>query len=486
MVAELKAQSSQKTRLCGTFLNRPTDTLYLSFYREKLGLSEAGSDHFTTISKNGKFCFALPEIDHPAYITLTSGNSPRLYLLDYLVEAGDSVHITIDPSQAEAGQSIARSGLSFSGKGAEKFRANYIVEQLAAKKNFELPMYTIRLQANLDTLLLGSKDHIQPLGDYKLHVLDSLKEGISTGVYEILRCNIFYNTEVVKIRSIINQWYGGFKFPDSLARRKFMTDYALKEWENPMVFGSYLGRRYSKEYLDFLIFRSLLITKCKLAIENTGPITRIIPEIEKTKGVIGERAFTGMVAYITGLLKNVVDSQSFIDYANSRVTEPMLKTILNSCITVNQKGVPIFPFELTGMKGEKIKASELKGSAVLLDFWFSGCMPCIEVAKALKKVKAQVGRMNNIQFLSISADTNRDLWLASVRSEKYSELDDINSYTGGLGLQHPLWQYYQVNACPRLMLIDAKGNLVSANLFRPVTPEKAQELIKLLLEAAKQ
>jgi thiol-disulfide isomerase/thioredoxin len=52
---------------------------------------------------------------------------------------------------------------------------------------------------------------------------------------------------------------------------------------------------------------------------------------------------------------------------------------------------PLPPISLEDFNGQKVAAEGLKGSVVVLDFWATWCLPCIEEIPALNKLQEQYG-----------------------------------------------------------------------------------------------
>jgi thiol-disulfide isomerase/thioredoxin len=50
------------------------------------------------------------------------------------------------------------------------------------------------------------------------------------------------------------------------------------------------------------------------------------------------------------------------------------------------------PISLEDFNGKKVPADGLKGSVVVLDFWATWCLPCIEEIPALNKLQDQYGK----------------------------------------------------------------------------------------------
>ncbi len=89
---------------------------------------------------------------------------------------------------------------------------------------------------------------------------------------------------------------------------------------------------------------------------------------------------------------------SVFTYACSDAAKPV--AIGNRPISINnvpQPGIPSKPIENMGwtdFDGNNATIKDLKGKAVILDFWATYCAPCIEEIPHLKQLQAKYGKEN--------------------------------------------------------------------------------------------
>jgi thiol-disulfide isomerase/thioredoxin len=107
---------------------------------------------------------------------------------------------------------------------------------------------------------------------------------------------------------------------------------------------------------------------------------------------------------------------------------------------------------------------DLKGKYVYIDVWATWCGPCIAEIPSLKKVeKAFHGK--NIQFLSISIDTDKD-------HDKWKKMIIDKELSGMQLMADNNWESqfvadFMIKGIPRFILIDPNGNILDANAPRP-------------------
>jgi thiol-disulfide isomerase/thioredoxin len=123
--------------------------------------------------------------------------------------------------------------------------------------------------------------------------------------------------------------------------------------------------------------------------------------------------------------------------------------------------------ELAGHRGwlntdKALTLRDLKGKAVLLDFWTYGCINCIHIIPDLKKLEAKYPN---------------ELVVIGVHSGKFDnerETENIRRIILRYELEHPvvndadfkIWDAYGVQAWPTQILIDPQGEIVLKTLIK--------------------
>ena len=112
--------------------------------------------------------------------------------------------------------------------------------------------------------------------------------------------------------------------------------------------------------------------------------------------------------------------------------------------------------------GGTTSLDDLKGKYVYIDMWATWCAPCKREIPFLKEVEKEY-HGKNIEFVSISVDRKKDYeaWKTMVNDK---ELGGIQLYSNR---DINFAKAYKVNGIPRFILIDPKGDIVSANAPRP-------------------
>ncbi len=126
---------------------------------------------------------------------------------------------------------------------------------------------------------------------------------------------------------------------------------------------------------------------------------------------------------------------------------------------------------LVDIEGRKIRLSQYKGQFVLLDFWTSGCGPCISNLSRLRRLGQQTDP-DRLVFLHISLDRDREAWRQAI--DKYG-IEGVHAWVSGWGSSAV--RAYRVGAPPVYYLIDPRGR-IAARLGGNADVERLLERIR--------
>lgn len=141
---------------------------------------------------------------------------------------------------------------------------------------------------------------------------------------------------------------------------------------------------------------------------------------------------------------------------------------------VGQKGLN---FTYNDINGKPVSFSDFKGKLVYIDLWATWCGPCKAEIPHMKKIEEDY-HGQNIVFVSLSLDKPKDAqkWKDFVTKEQLKGIQLMADKDFGSDVA----KNYDVNAIPRFLLFDTKGNIINADALRPSNPELRVQLDKLL------
>ena len=136
-------------------------------------------------------------------------------------------------------------------------------------------------------------------------------------------------------------------------------------------------------------------------------------------------------------------------------------------------GEQFVDFESKDQNGELKKLSELKGKAVLLEFWASWCGPCRQENPNLVKT---YGNFNpkGFEIFAVSLDENKESWLKAIKKDNLNwvHVSDLKGNRNEASLT------YGVNGIPDNFLIAENGEIIGRNLRGEKLNEKLKEILK--------
>ena len=163
---------------------------------------------------------------------------------------------------------------------------------------------------------------------------------------------------------------------------------------------------------------------------------------------------------------SIVNNEAFVTAEkenNVKMIEYYIEKI-EAIANLPQIGEPAIDFTYPDKEGNEFSLSTFKGSLVYVDVWATWCGPCKAEIPALKTLEHDYHN-NNITFLSVSVDTDKEAWINMLADKQL----------GGVQLWADGWteitKSYAINGIPRFLLFDADGNVISLDAPRPSSEE---------------
>ncbi len=127
--------------------------------------------------------------------------------------------------------------------------------------------------------------------------------------------------------------------------------------------------------------------------------------------------------------------------------------------------------------GTNFSLNDLKGKIVYVDVWATWCAPCIEEIPYAKKLEKKFEGSEQVAFLNVSVDRDRNAWTKFISSDRDWKGTHINLEEDQSDL---FWKAYKISSVPTYILIDKDGKIINTKAPRPSSPDLLKELNRLL------
>lgn len=170
------------------------------------------------------------------------------------------------------------------------------------------------------------------------------------------------------------------------------------------------------------------------------------------------------------------DFLSRLDELNARYAE------LRKAVEGITRGTAAPAFTGVDVNGNSYSSADYAGKVWVLDFWFSGCIPCKAEMPHMERLAEEM-KGKDIQFFTLSLDSGEQLlkaWGNLVKDKGNSPTLHLN-IPGGF--KSELARHFGIRSVPRIVVVDREGKIVDAFARRPSDPKLRCLLLQLLGEA---
>jgi hypothetical protein len=125
---------------------------------------------------------------------------------------------------------------------------------------------------------------------------------------------------------------------------------------------------------------------------------------------------------------NLLTNNEFVDLrlANSTdKTDPATRTVMDDgtiefkVVNPRQEGTMAPVFDVPDINAKWINTAELKGKVIVMNFWFIGCVGCMDEIPKLSAIADKYSSNDDIVFIAVANNTPQDL-RAFTKREKFN------------------------------------------------------------------
>lgn len=145
-----------------------------------------------------------------------------------------------------------------------------------------------------------------------------------------------------------------------------------------------------------------------------------------------------------------------------------------------------YPFELKDKDGRLVRMEDFKGKVVVLDFWYTRCIPCLVLAEPLAQIREYYKGNPDVVFIDINLDKDVEQWKTSLAQGSklgknetlfYTDSLSISVSTAPLGFNNAINEYYKIKGVPTWIIVGKKGEILERNPPRPLPKKKGIESV---------
>jgi len=158
-------------------------------------------------------------------------------------------------------------------------------------------------------------------------------------------------------------------------------------------------------------------------------------------------------------------------YKNSQEGKTVLALIRGKLFVNEGQEAPVFAAK--DINGKSLDLKKFRGKIVLLNFWATWCVPCLEKTPFLNRLQQKYPKKKFV-IVGISADTDKSKFLACIKKNRMDWLHIFDAPT--------IRDMYGNNPLPSLYVLDEKG-IIRYNIWEQgYDPEKLEKLLDSLMK----
>jgi len=445
-------KKEKKLQLTGSIDYVGSANIYIS--KQAVHYKYAPKNHFpVSTTENGHFSLSIP-VDSTQIIEFNIED--KAYPI--IAKPGNSLKLKIARSQFPAGVSVS----GYSEPWDSLYAAYYPKEQkLLEKASEKLDKFQAGDSTNIVSLYhqrykLAKKHfgntplddlYYKAVGEYLVKRLEQLEYQRTQKhtAPERIRQNIIEEAKRLNF----------FSFKSLHAQRAGIRDFT-NAYANTFGVADSLDKKYDQDLMQYDVKR---LGYEKLDSARTS-VLQYVPD-----GRAKAYAKLFLVAERIGEMPLKVSTPGYKEYLKRYSDFPKYTSFLQSFYKQIKRvapGQPAVPFTLPNQNERMVKMKDFRGKYVLLDFWASWCIPCLDEFPYMKKIYQEYPR-DEFEIVGISIEKDSLRWRQALQRfhNPWPQL------YGGNEFQQKTFRTYKGGGIPFYILVGPKGKIIRYNDVRP-------------------
>ena len=322
----------------------------------------------------------------------------------------------------------------------------------------------------------------------RMDSLNRLRERIidSCKIISIQKQQIFKEIKVVAWWSQMTSYKQMLAWPQRNRDEGFADFYREHFLDNTPLDTTYSSTAYYGDMLFYKVMSDMIAKGYKVPIGKNqiefSQYTTYLREHYK-----GSSEYEKLLTIAVSLLyKTNETSDSLLNSICTSMRYPFYKSVVNDIRSKYSLNRTAYNFALRNEKGKTVRLTDFRGKVVVVDYWFTGCTGCIDLARALEEPAKQLRQDTGIVFISINVDRERERWLTSLSTGRYTHPGFVTLNTNGKGVDEPSVSFYDFKSMPNMLVISKSGKILSSEKPNRAIPATITKFVDLISAAARQ
>lgn len=357
-----------------------------------------------------------------------------------------------------------KNGAWFTGNKAEKYNCMYKISNHTEITSFAQSNYYFQLK-NYTAALTSKQLQFDSTYQVQLGVLKTYAGKFGGQIYNLIQldCLGAHNQRIVEL--FLNDAFMMKQQNLYQPAKELFLDSYQKLRDNKIKNASLIIKSF--EYCDFLMVleRAYAVISKSTAKDNYYSQLKFMDvnqaiDSHFKKGIIKDKI--KLLAFMNINRRRQSDFTNYINEAVDEAGPNQFKAALIRFRNANLAGAIAFPFQFPDLAGKIYKLTDFTGKLVIVDFWYTGCFACTQMARALKPIVASYKNNPNVIFITVSIDglNHRNWWVKSLGEEIYCTGEEVNLLAVD-GKESAIVKHYNIDSYPALIAISKDGKIIS-------------------------
>lgn len=168
-------------------------------------------------------------------------------------------------------------------------------------------------------------------------------------------------------------------------------------------------------------------------------------------------------------------SENVAKLIKSPAQKAKVKEAMKGFKDVAGKGYDVSNIETVDKDGKKVLLGDFKGKYIFVDFWSTGCAPCVSEIPFMNALEHSL-KSDKLDFISVTLDSDKEVW------KKFMIENNMEGHQLFLvgGYKNPLCNAITMRGIPHFFVIGPDSKIVNPKIYRPSNPVLKEQLKQMV------